>query len=77
MKITRIKKLLLFILLGLLCASCNSEPNGKIVFKITWDKTEIYINEIVNVEITMMEIWLKIIQWVLQKENESEHTVIM
>lgn len=51
MKITRIKKLLLFILLGLLCASCNSEPNGKIVFKITWDKTEIYINEIVNVEI--------------------------
>ena len=51
MKITRIKKLLFFILLGLLCASCNSEPNGKIVFKITWDKTEIYINEIVNDEI--------------------------
>lgn len=51
MKITRIKKVVLFILLGLLCVGCGNNEKGKLTFNVTWDKNEIYINETANINI--------------------------
>ena len=51
MKIRSIKKICLFILLGLLCVSCSEPDKGKITFNVTWDKNEIYINETTNMKV--------------------------